>query len=256
MTSTTERLDRLEQALPPLEAVLVWLAEAHAEDDLNAYVRSIIDVPPEQMPRSQIVDRVEAFERGRHGGGRQQDIDAAVKQAVREAVFRYELVLVLETAAATFALRYDAVMMLMLHRLVDEIDECRRADEDGLSCVSRHWAPGAAAQAIEIYEEERDARLSLEEQYLGGRSALFPRTADAWDRLERHAEVIRNMSARRFAGADDPGPAPGPDDADQADPVPRRADDLRDEALMSTHEFFGESDQARAIVRRQIMATR
>jgi len=142
----------------PLDAVLVWLSEAHAYPSRTAYVRSIIDVPREQVPLERILDRVDAYERGRDRGGRPQDVEVAVDQASRAAVFRYQLVLAIEDAAATFADRFDAVMLPGDRATLRRVDRMpRRPGSHDMSVVEVHpssrghlpvGAPGAPQSSL------------------------------------------------------------------------------------------------------------
>jgi hypothetical protein len=261
MTSTTDRLDRLERALPPLEAVLVWLSEVHAYPSRTAYARAILDLPRERHPLTRILDRVEAYERGRHRGDCPEDVKGAVDQASRDAVFRYQLVLAIEDAAVSFADRFDAVMQLAIERLYGEPSErlddpvapTGQSDRDRQPGRSDHRWSRAARATAERFRQEVDARSALEDRYLGGRSAIFPDTADAWQRLQFHADMIETLVAS--------GPAPGTDAPPlqrdgpaQGDMVRSVADEISDAALIATHTFFGEHDAAVAVLRRRLGA--
>ena len=54
------RLAKLEGALSPRAAVLLWLAEAHAFPTLPAYVGWLIHQPPSAAPLWRIPEQVEA----------------------------------------------------------------------------------------------------------------------------------------------------------------------------------------------------
>ena len=253
MTSTTDRLDRLEQALPPLEAVLVWLSEAHAHPCLTAYVRSTIDLSPERVAIVRILDRVEAYERGR--GHDVRDVELAVHRASWDALFRFELVLAIEAAAASFADRFDAVMLLAIERLCDDDPAATtpRPARGRRPCPSDHRWSGMARATAERFRQERDARSSLEARYLGGRSAIFPDTTEAWQRLEQHADILETLLGHGPVGGTDVPELPD-DDPVAPDPMTARADEISDEALIATHQIFGEHDAAAVVLRRRLQA--
>lgn len=56
--SSTERLTRAERALPPREAVLLWLEGAREHRDLGSYARSLVVEGAGLSPFDVIVDRV------------------------------------------------------------------------------------------------------------------------------------------------------------------------------------------------------
>ena len=49
-TALARRLAQLEASLSPQQAVLAWLAEAHAYPTLGEYVRSLLDGPETAWP--------------------------------------------------------------------------------------------------------------------------------------------------------------------------------------------------------------
>ena len=262
MTSTT-RLDALERALPPLEAVLVWLEEAHTHESVGDYVRAMVDLPDEQHPFTVIVGRVEAWVRVRYRDHDEAQVKTAVDEAVRDAVFRYHLALAIETAAATFAGRFDAVMLLALRQLADEVEGCRADAEAGRACGRQvHHGRANALKLFFRYELEDAALVLAEERYLNDRDACYAETDDAWDRLERWVDLIMGMLwyAPDCTGAgeppadvdegDDAAPVPEPIESD--DQLERRVGELVDEALVKTHESFGEGAEARELSRRMI----
>ena len=158
----TARLDELEGALAPLEAVLVRLDEAHAHDSATDYIRAIVDLPEEQHPLAVIVARGGAWARTRYRGNDAKRLEAKVERAVRDAVFRYHLAWTIETAAATFADRLEAVLHLAMSRLVDELDDCRADAEAARACHRTHDHCQLALRLAFGYDHE-DAALALAE---------------------------------------------------------------------------------------------
>src|ERR1035437_10565643 len=93
------RVEAVEAALSPARLVLRWLAEAHAFGSLEAYVTSLLDLPGNQQPIDRLCRDAHAGVRASLRGKRPEVIDAAVRTALRETVFRYELVLRINVAA-------------------------------------------------------------------------------------------------------------------------------------------------------------
>src|SRR5688572_25002942 len=94
MTKTDERrLDRIERALSPKEAVLLWMAEAHQHGSIQAYVDSLNGQPEQVFPLmrlgQQMEDSVRASVKG--SGEREIEIWPKVVLAVRDAAFLYYL---------------------------------------------------------------------------------------------------------------------------------------------------------------------
>ncbi len=102
MSKTDERrLQKIEAALSPKEAFLLWLAEAQQYDSFASYVMSLKGQAREQHPMRTLPKQVEQTVRERHQGekppeparretraliqaGRDQRIEDEVIQAVRE----------------------------------------------------------------------------------------------------------------------------------------------------------------------------
>ena len=87
------RVERLENSLTPTGIVLRWLAEAHAFGSLEAYVRSILDLPGDRQPLDRLCREADAGARARLRGKPAEQVRAAVRSDLRETVFRYLLVL-------------------------------------------------------------------------------------------------------------------------------------------------------------------
>jgi hypothetical protein len=87
------RLAKLEEALSPTQLVLRWLAEAHAYGSLEAYVGSLLDLPAEQQPIDRLCREAYDGSRARLRGKLAEQIRQAVNSALRETVFRFELVM-------------------------------------------------------------------------------------------------------------------------------------------------------------------
>jgi len=88
-----KRLDHLENSLTSLEAVLLWLAEAHAHPSVTAYVLTLKDGPLSGYPLVRLPDLVEPGVRAAHKGEPRSDVDHAVFAAKRDLAFLFHLVM-------------------------------------------------------------------------------------------------------------------------------------------------------------------
>lgn len=138
------RLAKLEGALSPKAAVLLWLAEAHAFPSLPAYVDWLKDQPMSAAPHVRIPEQVEAAVRASMRGAPRTDMEAVVARAVKEAVFLVELVIRLNLAseeATRFEdLRYAALFWEM--RGISAEAEIKTGSEgpQGRRAIARRWA--------------------------------------------------------------------------------------------------------------------
>ncbi len=135
------RLARAEAALSPKQAVLAWLAEAHAYPSLAAYVRSLVGQPEGAWPLVRIARQLAAGARAASGARAVPDGASSVPDPVSDALFLVELVLRLNLAAEDVLASGDP--------------RARLAIEDA-------------------------ARRLIEERHLGGRAALFADLTARW----------------------------------------------------------------------------
>src|SRR5665811_1152588 len=87
------RVDSLETSLSPAQLVLRWLDEAHAFGDLESYVRSQLAEPSVEGPLDRLAHEAVSGARASLRAKRPEIVDAAVASALRETVFRFDLVL-------------------------------------------------------------------------------------------------------------------------------------------------------------------
>ena len=263
MTSATgRRVAKLEGSLYPREVVLAWLAEAQQFPTIDAQARSIADQPIEAAPLSVISAHVEAAVREAMKGRPRDDVTAAIRRAVGDAVSLFCLVLVLNAQAHETArvegLRAAAVFWWM-SALLGGPPAPATTDED---VQERHdawrlWRSVVDRITTDV-RVETEARGSLERRYLAGHDVLFADTATAWAghvdlvaRLGGMAEVIegaepakptRRKPGRRGSGA-----------AFEAQ-VEGRASHLADDARVRAYELLGQRERAVAIMERRLKA--
>ena len=87
------RLARIDETLTPTQLVLRWLAEAHAYGDLIPYVNFLLAQEPPVAPLDRLAREAVHGARTAIRGKRPEIVDAAVRSALRETVFRFELVM-------------------------------------------------------------------------------------------------------------------------------------------------------------------
>src|ERR1035437_10498170 len=89
----TRRIAAVETALTPTQLVLRWLDEAHAFGDLESYVRSQLAEPSSEGPLDRLAREARSGVRVSLRGKRPEILDAAIASALRETIFRFDLVL-------------------------------------------------------------------------------------------------------------------------------------------------------------------
>lgn len=193
------RLAKLEGALPPKAATLLWLAEAHQFGSLEAYVDWLIDQPVSAAPLERVPEQARtAVVQGMRGQPRAAVREAA-HQAIRDAIFLVELVIRLNGAAVetsrTEGLRY-AVLFWQMRALGAEASlsgaEASRQAKSGATARWRTWCADVTALVTRLHAAEA-ARVHLERQYLDGHPTLFPDAIEDGARLREGAERLAGL---------------------------------------------------------------
>jgi len=187
--STARRLDHLENSLTPLEAVLLWLAEAHAHPSVNAYVLTLQDQPLAAYPLVWLPDLVEPGVRAARKGEPRSDVDHAVFEAKRDLAFLYELAmecnLVWFERERTVTLGYMLVVE-QLSRLLEwepRIAKVRKGkDWDTYLRLAAAFVDHADRFQREVLVVDAAIR-AVGVKYFGGAAVLWPETAAAIARL-------------------------------------------------------------------------
>ena len=212
------RLAKLEGALSPKAATLLWLAEAQQFGSLPAYVAWLIDQPISAAPLERVPTQAQAGALDAMRGQPREAVREAAHRAIRDAVFLVELVLKVNVAAEDTiriaGLRYAALFWEM--RAIGAEAQLETA-ATGRRTRGRHaspWATWRAAVASlvgDLYVAD-EARVHLERRYLEGTSTLFPDLAAVWQRLRQEIErlaglgnVVRVTSATVGGGRHRPG---------------------------------------------------
>ncbi len=203
--STATRLARLEGSLGPLEAVLLWLGEAHAFPTLSSYADWLAGQPLSVAPLASIPLLVEMGVRGSMRGQKGEIVEPAVDRALGDAVLRIMLVSQLnvdaETAIRIGRLRYTALFWEL--RAITAESAPAGASRDARSVItvrSTAWRDGLAGLLRELYRFDASRRL-VEATYLDGRAALFSDTDVDLSKLRERTE--------RLAALGGPAMSPG-----------------------------------------------
>jgi hypothetical protein len=241
------RLSAVEAALTPTQRILVWLDEAHAHGSIAEYVASLLDVPAEDYPLNRLLHGAANSTRASFRGKPTPESEAAVRGALREVTFRFELVtranVVAHEALDLDAFAY-AAFTSQVALLVSEDRKRRREDAQHLERLASvrdamfAWVDGLLAR--------QEARAVVERRYLDGHPTIFPAVAAFW--AER---VLANQEAAVMADAlaelDGARPFVIPDEAAIAAGVERRVDDLVTHARVMALEKLDEGRRAIAI---------
>ncbi len=269
------RLAKLEGALSPKAATLVWLAEAHQFGSLAGYVDWLIDQPISAAPLERVPAQARAAAVEALRGQPREAVREAAHQAIRDAIFLVELVLRLNSVATETirieGLRYAAFFWEM-RALSAEAELARRnrsrADRSAASLVKswQAWCAATAALLTGLYAAE-EARALLERRYLDSHPALFPDATADWERLRESIERLAGLGAalrplmegRRRAPRSADNEPPGLDlDAVRAaarTQAPAVAAPLVDEARIAALDILGDAEGATSIAARWPRAT-
>jgi hypothetical protein len=207
------RLAKIDETLSPTQLVLRWLAEAHSYGDLVPYVNSLLAQDPPVAPLDRLAREAVHGARSAMRGKRPEVIDGAVRSALRETVFRFELVMRINVTAKELLDREELVAALFasqLAMLLNEDGGKRLADDSYLSRLE--LCRRLTLLRVNELLASRDARSSVEARYLDGHPALFPDVATAFEEQLHQSQEIAVM-AMHAAELDGVEPAP-PEDPD------------------------------------------
>jgi hypothetical protein len=207
------RLDAVEISLSPTQLVLRWLTEAHAFGDIEPYVASLLATDPPVAPLDRLAREAVRGTRAAIRGKRPEIVDAAVRSALRETVFRFELVMRINVTTKELLDREELISALFASQLAMLLVEAPDKEVAGDSHVSRlELCRRVTLLRVNELLASREARLSVETHYLDGHAALFPDIAAAFEAQLRSSQEIA-AAAWRTAELDGVG-APPPEDPD------------------------------------------
>jgi len=191
------RLDAVESALSPTQLVLRWLAGAHAFGDIEPYVAALLAQEPPLAPLDRLAREAAHSAQTAMRGKRPEVINAAVRSALRETVFRFELVMRINVTAHELLDRealIDAALSAHVALLTSEDRRTRQADATYL----QRFATRRDLLLFRVSElrAAQEARTLVEGRYLEGHGALFPDVASAWDEQVKSTSEIADMAVR------------------------------------------------------------
>ena len=201
------RVSKLEESLTPTQLVLRWLAEAHACGDIPAYASSLLAHGPPVAPLDRLAREAVQAARASMRSKRSELVDAAVRSALRETVFRFELVMRINVVAHELLDREELIAALFASQLALLLSgggSKRRPDESR----QRRMELCRRLSLLRVDEllASREVRTIVEARYLDGHGALFPELAARFDEQLRASQEVA-ASAVRAAQLDGVAPA-------------------------------------------------
>lgn len=268
------RLAKLEGALSPKAATLLWLEEAQQFGSLPAYVDWLIDQPISAAPLERVPGQARAAAVEALRGLPRETVREAAHQAIRDAIFLVELVLRLNSVAEETirieGLRHAALFWEMRAITAEALLETAgpsRGTSAGRTARWTAWRGAVASLFGSLYLAE-EARALLERRYLDGTLTLFPDLAADWQRLREQAERLAGLgdavgpTVARVGGAHHgrgrSSRRPGIDlrqlRAAALDDAPDEAASLVDAARAAALDALGDTDGAATIAERRLRA--
>lgn len=241
------RLAAIETSLSPTQLVLRWLDEAHGFGDLESYVRSLLDADSYESPLDRLYREAERGARAGLRGKRAEMVDRALRSALRETIFRFELVLRINVTVHELLEReglIEAALSAHIALLTTEGRATRRRD----ATYRERFATLQGLLLFRVAELRavQDARAVVEGRYLAGHIALFPDAVAAWDAQIRRTETLAHVACR-LAKLDGVSPAEPPDPEAASARAAELVADLVEPAKSTALEKLGEGEQAMGI---------
>ena len=243
----TRRITAIETSLTPTQLILRWLDEAHAFGDLESYVRWQLAEPTAEGPLDRLAREAATGARTSLRGKRPEVIDAAVRTALRETVFRFDLVMRILVTTHEFLEReglIEAALSAHLALLTSEGRATRRRDATYLE----RFATRRDLLTFRVTElrAAQEARSVVETRYLVGHTALFPDAVKAWKAQCTSTDTLAGV-AYRLAEIDGVPPAEPPDPDAISARVTELVADLVEPAKTTALEKLGEGERAQSI---------
>ena len=91
MRGTKKRLDQVESRLKPKQVVLLWMQEAHQQHTMEDYAKTLMAGPDSAWPIPRLTEHIAESVRKAMKGNLPEQVDRAVREAVRDVVFLFYL---------------------------------------------------------------------------------------------------------------------------------------------------------------------
>ena len=189
----SRRVAAVETSLSPTGLVLVWLAEAHSFGNVESYVGLLLAQEPPMSPLDRLARQAERGARAANQGKRPEVVAAAVRSALRETVFRFELVIRINVTAHDLLERVafiDAALAAQITLLAGT------EKRDATTVEGLATRRDLALVRVSELRAAQEARSIVEGRYLDGHGALFPDAAQAWTEQIRSSEAIADAVVR------------------------------------------------------------
>jgi len=205
----SRRLAAVEASLSPTQLVVAWITEAHSFGNVESYVASLLAADPPQAPLDRLARQAARGARNATPGKRPEVVLAAVRSALRETVFRFELVVRINVSAHEL-LEREALIDAALAAQITLLAATEKRDATTVERLATRR--NLALIRVSELRAAQEACSIVEGRYLDGHGALFPDAAQACTEQIRNSETIADMAVRlaELDGASAAEP-PGPD---------------------------------------------
>jgi hypothetical protein len=263
MTTAKSRVDKVESALHPREAVLAWLAEVQDLSHISEYSQHVAAAHIDDAPMSVIGRRVRARVREDMKGRPRNEIDAAAYRAFGDSLFLVSLVFQLNIDAVQTAqregLRATAAVFWMGCLLSGPRDDQLEPEavEDHHRQLDESWTPWFSV--IDRLRRDVDIadgiRAAVGERYYGGHDVLF---ADARSDWAEHVEQVERIGRLADMIAESPSGKAARDKVAVVPPdaiasvIDANVEYFVDQAKVRAFDALDERPKAVAIMERQI----
>ena len=195
--TTARRLGVLETSLTPTQRVPAWLDVVHAFGDLHAYVDSLLDQPPEALPINRLAREAATVTRTALRGKPAEVVDTAVREALRETIFRFDLVMRINVVGHELINRELLLYSVFAGQLALLVSDDRMERRSNPAYLRRmaQCRDLTALRVVELLAAE-EARSIAEERYLDGHAILCPDGVHEWDERRRLAQELAVMAGR------------------------------------------------------------
>jgi hypothetical protein len=187
MASIDNRLEQIESALTPTQAVIAWLDQAQSFDSFEGYARSLIGKPRDEYPLSSLIRQMQASSLARRESKDPGLIQKALRRASRHVIFLFKVCFFV-TEEVESRLRPLALSALLSLEGVRSVGPAAiNSTDPGEWVVQRFYFERYATEFFSL----KAAINFLEDKYFCGHPLLWKGQATE---LDRHGEVIGEIA--------------------------------------------------------------